>query len=460
MKKTIFLLIAMMLVMPTIFALNLDIKKTSANEVVVLGLEKPATFDIQIINNGEAEELVFYTYYTIGFSPTETISIDEGETKEITIEVYPPKKLKETGYQAFEYYIRSKKDDSKVTEKLILNAVNLEDAFEIGSGEIDSESETMVVYIHNKINFKFENLNIKFSSPFFTHESTINLEPNQKKEFTVDLNKDDYKKLMAGFYTMVVDLEIEKLDAEIETPIKFVEKNILTETSKEYGFLINTKITTKTNEGNTLEDTETIIKKNIFSRLFTTFNPEPTLVERQGFNVYYTWNHEINPGEEYEIKVTTNWIFPFILIVLIITIVILTKYYSNRYLVLKKRVSFVRAKGGEFALKVSVLVDAKKYIEKVNVTERLPPLAKLHERFGSETPKRIDEKRKRIEWSFDKLEQGEKRMLTYILYSKVGIVGKFALPRTSALFEHNGKILERNSNKAFFVIEQNSVKGE
>ncbi len=440
--------------MPTMFALNLDIKKTSANEVIIKGLDKPAIFSLQIKNYGADENVIFYTYYTSSFFPKGTVSIPAGQTEEVQLEVYPPENLKSSGYQTFDYYIKGQ-NDSQISQKLTLNVVELEDAFEIGSGEIDSESETMTIYIHNKVNFRFEDLKIKFSSPFFKQSNKIILEPNQRKEFTVELDKEDYKKLMAGFYTLVAEIEVENLNAKLEVPIKFVEKNIITETSKEYGFLINTKIISKTNEGNVQSNSREIIKKNIFSRLFTTFTPEPSIVERQGLSIYYTWDQKINPGEELEIKVTTNWMFPFILIILIISIVILTKYYSNRYLVLRKRVSFVRTKGGEFALKVSILVNAKKYIERVNITERLPSLTKLHERFGSETPSRVDEKRKKIEWSFDKLEQGEKRILTYILYSKIGVVGKFALPRASALFEHEGKILERNSNKAFFVIEQN-----
>src|SRR4030042_1372901 len=110
---------------------------------------------------------------------------------------------------------------------------------------------------------------------------------------------------------------------------------------------------------------------------------------------------------------------PLLAILLVIAIVILTKQFSKTSLSLKKKVSFVRAKGGEFALKVSVIISARKYIERVNVIERLPLLAKLHERFGGELRKRVDEKNKRIEWYFDRLQEGAKRMISYIIYSKV-----------------------------------------
>lgn len=393
--------------------------------------------------------------------PKGTTYISGGSTEQVQLEFYPPEKIKATGYQTFEYFIKSSDSTEEAQkETATINAIELIDAFEIGSSEVNIDSQTLTIYIHNKVNKNFDNISVEFSSPFFTQTEQLSLDAYQKKEFTIELNKEDFKKLMAGFYTMSAEVQFDGLKTTIETPIKFVEKDILTESENDHGFLINTKTIIKTNEGNTISESQAVIKKNIISRLFTTFNPEPDSTERQGFSVYYTWNQEINPGESYEIKVKTNWIFPFIVILLIVAIAVMTKYLSSRNLVLRKRVSFIRTKGGEFALKVSIIVDAKKFIEKVNITERLPPLVKLHERFGPEAPSRVDEKGRKIEWRFNHLEEGEKRVLSYIIYSKVGVVGKFALPRTSAIFEKEGKILERNSNKTFFVIEQNSRRDE
>ena len=458
MKKvvTIFALFAF-LVIPTVFALNLDVQKVSSNDVIIVGSDQPATFNMQITNSGSPDNLIFYTYFTSTMFPKGTTPIGSSEKKMVELQFYPPEGIKPLGYQTFEYFIKGQNGDEQ-KETATINAIELSDAFEIGSDEINVGSQTMTIYIHNKVNKDFKNLSVEFSSPFFTKAEEFSLDANQRKNFVITLNSEDFKKLMAGFYTMSADIKFDNLKTTLEAPIKFVEKDVLTESKKSYGFIINTQIITKTNEGNTVSNTQAVMKKNIISRLFTTFSPEPDTTERHGFVVYYTWNQKINPGDAYEIKVKTNWLFPFVLVLLIVAVAVLTKYYSNRNLVLKKRVSFIRTKGGEFALKVSVIVDAKSYIEKVNVTERLPPLVKLHERFGPEAPSRIDEKNRRIEWRFNKLEEGEKRVLSYILYSKIGVVGKFALPRTTAIFEKEGKILERNSNKAFFVIEQASVK--
>jgi nucleoside-triphosphatase THEP1 len=132
----------------------------------------------------------------------------------------------------------------------------------------------------------------------------------------------------------------------------------------------------------------------------------------------------------------------------------LTKQFSKTNLSLKKKVSFVRAKGGEFALKVSVTVSARKFVEKVNIIDRLPPLVKLHEKFGGEMPRKVDENNRRIEWHFDKLQEGESRILSYVIYSKVGVLGKFALPTTTAIYEKDGEVHEAESNHAFFIADQ------
>src|SRR3989304_4802339 len=109
---------------------------------------------------------------------------------------------------------------------------------------------------------------------------------------------------------------------------------------------------------------------------------------------------------------------------------------------MKKKVTFVNAKGGEFALKVAVTVGAKKYVERVNVTDHLPPLVKLYERFGGEKPTRVNEAARRIEWNLGNMMPGEKRVLQYVIYSKVGVMGRFSLPSARAVYEKDGEIHE------------------
>ncbi len=458
MKKVVtifFVSLFFVFAIPFSLALNLDIKKIDSNEVYILGLDEPVTFDLMITNLGSSEKIYLYNFFAREISPEELV-INQKETKNITLKLYPYKSTK-PGYYAFDYYIR---DDygGEIEEPLTINVVNFEDAFEIGSEAFDPESKSLNIYIHNKVNFDFKEASVVFSSPFFEFTKEFNLGPNQRNDFTITLDKEDFKKLMAGYYTFESKISAKGLKGTIEGTLKFSEKDILTTNKKTYGVIINTNLIEKVNEGNTVTKTETVVKKNIISRLFTHFSPEPNTVDREGLVVYYTWYNELSPGETLKINVKTNWILPFAIILVIVLVVILVKKTSNRNIILKKKISFVNAKGGEFALKVMILVEAKNFLERISVIDRMPHLTKIHEKFGGERPSRVDDKTKRIEWNFDRMQPGERRVFSYIIYSKIGVLGKFALPPVTAVYEREGKVKEAHSNQAFFMLEPRSQK--
>lgn len=453
MNKKIILLFLFFTIIPSVFAINLDIKKESSNEVMIYGVSKPVSFDLKITNLGGDENIRFYNLVGFQMFPIGIVPIKSGETQDIRLEIYPIDGFEHRGYYTLNYYIRGE-DDSELAQKITFDVIDIDEVFEIGSVEINPESSSLKVYITNRVNFNFPEVNAKFNSAFFNLDEKFALGSYETKEFEVQLNKEDFKKLMAGFYTLKAEIMVEDQKINLEGYIRFIEKDIVTSTKKDYGLIVSTKIIEKTNQGNVISPSETIIQKNIISRLFTTFEPEPDFVERQGFNIFYTWKRDIKPGESLSITVKTNWLFPFIVIIFIIAIVIIAKQYTKTDLVLKKSVHFVNAKGGEFALKVSVIVKAKKYIERVNIIDRLPSLVKVHEKFMGDIPSRVNEAARKIEWDFEKLEAGETRILSYLIYSKVGVLGKFALPSATAIYEKQGKIHESISNQAFFVAEQ------
>jgi hypothetical protein len=443
-----------LLILPSVLAIDLTINQQTSDEVMIVDVNEPAIVDLKVTNNEYADKFLFYTFFGTGLLPSERIPISNQQTKDIQLNFYPRADSKMRGFTSFYYFIQNTGGE-EIDKKITLNIIDLEDAFEIGAGNVDPESNAVEVYLYNKVNFDFKNLTVKFDSAFFNFEENVSiLGAFQKKVFAVTLNKDDFNELIAGYYNMNAIVTYKEKSADIENKVKFVEKDILKTNSEEKGFLIITKTIEKSNQGNVVVDTTTTVKKSICSRLFTTFNAEPTSVERQGSKVYYTWKQSINPGETEIIKVRTNWLIPIIILVLIILIVYFTNKYIRSDVIIKKKVHFVRAKGGEFALNVSVSVQARKFVEKVTIIDRLPPLVRIYEKFLGEQPLRVDDTKKKIEWMFNTLQPGEKRILSYIIYSRVGVMGKFALPRTVAFYEKEGKIKESTSNKAYFVTEQ------
>ena len=453
MKRVVLLALILMSV-SFVSAINLNIEQQDPQiGLMIKDTNKPAEYNLKITNLGSADSFEFYNLIGFQMLPQTPVEISSGETKDVQLIFYPREGERNTGFFTIKYYIRGQ-DDSQLEQELTIEIINLADAFKTGAGDIDPKTNEIEVYLENKNDISFENLDVEFKSAFFEIEKIISLAPNEKQTFKVQLNKEDFKSLMAGFYTLTTTVTYQDVEAKVEGNIKFVESDIITTNEKTTGFIITTKTIEKINKGNLVAESSTTIKKNIISRVFSSFSDKPDIVERDGLTIYYTWNRNIDPGETLKIEVRTNWLLPLLIITLIVTVVILTKQYSKTNLVLRKKVSFVKAKGGEFALKVSIIINAKKYLEKVSVTDRLPQLAKLYERFGGEQPARINEKTGRIEWNFEKLEAGEMRMLSYIIYSKVGVLGKFALPTATAVYEREGEIHESESNRAYFVAEQ------
>ena len=142
--------------------------------------------------------------------------------------------------------------------------------------------------------------------------------------------------------------------------------------------------------------------------------------------------------------------FIIIIILLITGLIIIIKRSIETDLLLRKHVSFIKTKGGEFALKVRVHVKAKKHADNIQIIDRLPGMTKLFERFGSK-PDKIDLATGRLFFNIPHLNAGEERVFSYIIFSKVAVVGRFELPAAMAIYEKDGKTLEVNSNRAFFV---------
>ncbi len=452
-RVLVMLILFSMIILPSVSALTLNVQQETQDVAMIRGLDMPAIFDLNVTNMGPSDNLMFYNFFGSSMFPKGTVQIGGGETKDIQIGIYPRDDMTQTGRVTFDVYVKGQNGD-QATYPLTVNVITLDQAFEVGAEEFKPDSNNVSVYIKNLANFNFDNINVAFKSPFFNFERTISLDPYEKKSFEITLNKEQFRDLMAGYYTLNAEITANNKNTNVQGVMEFSEKDIVTSSQDEYGFIINTKKITKVNEGNVISSSTTVLKKNILSRLFTTFSPEPDLVQREGLVVYYTWERQLKPGDQLQIVVTTNWLLPLLAVLLVIAIVILTKQFSKTSLSLKKKVSFVRAKGGEFALKVSIVVNARKFVEKVNIIDRLPPLVKLHEKFGGEMPRKVDEANKRIEWHFDKLQEGETRILSYIIYSKVGVLGKFALPTTTAIFEKDGEVHEAESNHAFFIAEQ------
>jgi len=430
----------------------LDISEQHDTDILIKDIDNSITLTLSI-TNASAGLYNVYTLAELSMKPSSMFTIQGGEIeKDFTISAN--ENLDVEGYYTFTYTLNHR-DVEKINNKLTIQILNLKDVLEVSSDSIDPESGEVSFYIKNKENVRLENLSAQFSSVLFDIEETFNIGPYERVEIPVVVDVGKLQRTKAGVYIIEAIFQTNKGTEEIEGNLYLGEKKGITSTEDSSGLILRTQTVTKINVGNIVESVEVKLKRNIFSRLFTSFNIEPRVTERKGLIVEYTWIKErLNPTEVYIIKAKTNYIFPFFTILFAALALLGFKRFTETKIEVKKSVHHVKTKNGEFALKVTLSLKAKKNIENVSIIDRVPAIVKIYKKFGLIKPDKIDATSRRIHWNIGDLEAGEERVFNYIVYSKVGVVGKFSLPEALAIFEKNEKIHEVESNKVFFMSDQ------
>ena len=92
----------------------------------------------------------------ITISPNNTFSINAGETKQVTIELRPEKKILETpGTFNFVYKIKGEKTGIQ-EDTIAIRIINLKEAVEINSYNIALGADKTKVYVKNKVSQNFQ----------------------------------------------------------------------------------------------------------------------------------------------------------------------------------------------------------------------------------------------------------------------------------------------------------------
>ncbi|MBT4165819.1 hypothetical protein HOE04_02155 [archaeon] len=434
-------------------ATNLDINTIPISNTAISDLNEPAIFDLVITNNQDSDNFEIYSLVGVDIEP-DSFTINSQQTKTIRISAMPQKALlSKKGFFTFEYIIKDSEEDIQ-KKTLTLNVADLESSFDITFANINPNSNTIQVSIKNRISKDFKNLNLEFSSAFFEQKETLTLESLEIKEIEIQLDKEKIKPLEAGSYLTNTKIKYQDKSATKEAMINFLEKEDLYSSESSSGLIKKRQEIIRHNVGNVKKSVSIRIEKNLITALFTNFNIEPTKSGFKGFGRYYIWEKELVSNEELKIISTTNWFYPVFIFLLIFGIIYLSKKSSTNHLTLNKNVSFVKTKGGQFALKVTLRIKAKNHITKIRLIDKLPPLVKLYERFGAIPPNEIDLTNHRLSWEIDSLNKGEERVFSYIIYSKIGVIGRFELPSARAVYERDGKLKDTNSNRAFYINEK------
>ncbi|MCH7568059.1 MAG: hypothetical protein IIA87_01430 [Nanoarchaeota archaeon] len=453
MKKFLPLVILVLFASSFGLAADLEVEKIEKGSVIIVGIDKPAEFSFIIRNNGITDDFEIYSLVGVSLEPKSLFTIAANSSKELEVIVTPHEETKQNirGFYTFDYEIKGQKTGF-FRDRLTIKIVELKDAIEIVAENIKPGDENVVLNIKNLEKFDFGEVKLDIKSPFFEFSDSISLKSLEQVNVSVAIKEEGIRSLTAGIYSFESMIEFQDIKEKKKGEVNYLEKGGLSVSKETSGLIIRKTISRKTNEGNVLIKAEITERKDMLTRLFTVFSEKPLRSERKGFFVEYSWEKELNPQESLIITSTTNYTFPFILLIIVILITVVVKIYLYTNLVLNKRVSFVKTKGGEFALKVIIQAKVRKPVENVKIIDRLPRMTKLYEKFGTK-PDKIDEKTRRIFWHVKKLNAGEQRIFSYIIYSKIKVLGKFELPAAMGTYEKDGKIHRVFSNKTYFVAE-------
>lgn len=449
MKKGFVLLFALLILPMSLASAALSVEKIDKGSVIISELDNPAVFDF-IIQSDRPDTIEIFSLVGVSMSPRGAFDINAGNNT-FEVRAFPKSELREReGFLKFEYQI--KHAEGVLTDTLQVKIVPMEDALKISPGNFLPGDEAVNINITNLENTHLQDVSMTFVSEFFKEQKIVSLEPYESKEISVEINQEKARKIKAGPYIVTAEASVGKAHTRLEGVIQYLEKQGTSILTDSRGIIIRTTTTTKTNEGNVVIQDTIEEKRNIITRLFTTYSAEPESITRKGASINYQWSRSLEPGDSWSVSVVTNYTLPFLLILLVIVIGFFTHLYSRNYVTVTKRVNPVKTRGGQFALKVRLSVRAKSHVDNIQLVDRLPGVTKLYEKFGTK-PERIDESTKRMFWNIKSLQAGEERVFSYILYADVNIVGTFELPAATAIYEKSGKTHESLSNRAFFANE-------
>ena len=449
MKKRCFalmLVLTVLLVMPFSLA-AIDFTKEAVSSTIIKETMNPALFNFTIKNNLGIDD--FYTIDTqldFNVQPAGTFKVEANSVKTIPVNLLFSKIMRNqySGTRLFEYSIKSQQLGLE-QDTFEIKIISLKTALEITTPEsIAMKDSSTTITIKNREPASLEGI-ATINSPLAKGTQEISLGPFEQKDITIDLKKEDLWK-EAGKYPFTVSLTFDDYTWDIERNVDLKEhKEVVSEDKKTNLLAYQKKYSKKTNMGNVPENVSITMTLSSFAKSFTSYNIQPTSIRQEEDNFVLVWNKELNIGESLEVEVISDFTVPLVIIAALFIIFLLIYLSKKNTVTITKRAIKAVTNTGDFATKVIISVKNRgRDITDVEVSDYLPPLATLHERFGTEKP---EVEGSRLQWKIDVLPKGEQKVFSYAIYTKLKFIGSLLIPRAQASYIVNNKQKSMISNE-------------
>ncbi|MGB9708195.1 MAG: hypothetical protein ACPLXC_02635 [Candidatus Pacearchaeota archaeon] len=407
-------------------------EKVTITDVCAKELSIPARFNLTINNtNIYDDHFRVYSLIDLKIMPIAPIFIPARNSITIELKALPLRWLKEKGLHSMEYYIKGDKSGYK-TDTVLVKVLPLSEILTVTAPATISRDDTkLTIRVANKENINLGDAQVSLNSELFSATKNITIAPKSEQNIILDLNPTALKVAKAGDYPVKIIFFLNnEYNHTVESLITLQEySNIATEESSKFKFFGFTKIIKKKNEGNIPKLVTIEVVKNRFERIFSSFNIPPTSEKPALIITTLSWQRELEPGETLEVQINTDYTIPTLILIALIVAIVLLYLAKRPRVVVKKKAIRLHTKSDEFALKIIVFVkNIGKEVQSATLTDRLPNMAKLYEKFAVK-PDKIE--LPRLEWNFGSLAAGEERVVSYIIYSKIMPVGSIELPQSS-----------------------------
>jgi hypothetical protein len=446
-KKELLFLSTLILCTIVLSSANADftISKKAVHDIIAIELSIPMQYDVTINNEGSQRSYEFVSLVPGTIEPRQPVVVPDG--KSVTIPVYflPSERVR---YRFnFEFFVRDDQGKS-VQDSMFANILPVNEIVSIKVPvNVARNDASMPIIITNSKNIDLGNVVVFVNSVPVTASTSVDVPANSEVTASVPLALTNIKVTEAGSYPITVTLQLNnEYNYTVTQNSQLTEySEIFEETKIKRNFFGYEKTITRRNNGNIKQLITVEYKYSSFiEKSFTSFNIEPN-VRETGKS---TWQKQLAPGETFTIISNTNYAIPIIILMVIFLAIIAYILFKRRKVIVSKKALRVKTKGGEFAVKVVVLLKniSSKEVANLTLVDRLPLTTKLYEKFGSVQPDQID--KNRVTWKFPMLLPGEEIVTSYIIYSKIDMVGTIELPSASLTFTGDkGKKHTSTSNK-------------
>lgn len=433
-KKGIVLLLLALFAIGIVQAADIDIEVTPVQDKVLP--DQNAIFNVKIINNGNSEVSLKFTYLDIYWKiQNGAVSVASKSTKAVDLVLIPQAKEKPNLVSL----IISSDDQTFREEKILrLNLLYYKDVLKIElllPGPVDPRKSNIIkLRIVNQHNFDFNSLRVGIKSAFFDKREIVDLEPFETK--TIDFPVDFESIIEEGKYPLDIIIEYNDQVVKQETNEFNVGSypDLKEIVSPKSGVLYKRIEVVKENKGNT-DSFEFYSKElSLFQRLFTDSQPEPTKITRSENGYLYSWQFKLEPGEVRTIIIETDYRLATVILVILIILAFVIYYFTKTDVSVSKKVmNIVTDKNGITKMKILINIKNKgiKTLRNVKVMDKLPAVINSPDSFGTAHPKVIKgEGGTKLVWDILELTRKDERIFSYNASYKLNVIGQLNMART------------------------------